>query len=440
MRNLFDLKHKVLLPALISLIILFPGLVGAEVHRTVLPNGLTVLIQENHVLPIVTTIIFYKVGLRDESSGKTGKVHFVEHLMFKGTDKYAKGEISRLIKSLGGDVSAFTTADYTAFTSVLPAKYLELALAIEANRMRNCTFVTQEVEAERKVIMEERKMDMDSPYDNLGEEIMKRAFKRHAYRYPILGYLNNTAGFTRKELVDFYNLYYQPNNAIIVITGDVKYGSALKLVSGLFGKIPRKEDPPRIKIFEPERTIETRFVIRREVSLPAIEIAYPAPRYGTKDSYALEVLDHILTQGKNPRLYKKLVRENGFFNGVTSTFYRRIDPYIFIIAAEVKPGVNRQKAERALIDAVEGLKERPPSDNEIVKAKNRLVAGLISQQEFIDKQAEWIGKTEIFGGGVDVQKYAQEILSISKEDLRRAVKKYFVKEKRIVGWLLPRSR
>ena len=181
-------------------------------------------------------------------------------------------------------------------------------------------------------------------------------------------------------------------------------------------------------------------MLRREVSLPTIEIAYPIPRYGTKDSYALEVLDYILTQGISPRLYKKLVRGSGFFNGVTSTLYHRIDPYIFIIAAEVKPGVNRHKAERALIDAVEGLKDHPPSDNEIVKAKNRLVAEIISQQEFIDKQAEWIGKTEILGGWFDIQKYAQAIDAISKEDIRQAAKKYFVKEKRIVGWLLPRSR
>lgn len=435
----FNKKHIALCLVLIFSLISSISLASSGVHKTILPNGFTVLIQENHALPIVTTIILYKVGSRNEVSGKGGKVHFIEHMMFKGTDKYKKGEIDKTVKRLGGYLEAYTSEDYTTFHFSLPSKHLGVALEIEANRMRNCAFDPDEFEAERKVIVEERRMDIDSPIVIFEEEIMRKVFTIHSYSNLILGSLENIESFTREEIVDFYDTYYHPNNAILVIVGDVQTDSALKLIKDLFGQIPKGRDPPQVAIIEPEQKQERRFKIKREVTFPVIEIAFHAPPVDTKDSYALSVIDNILTFGESSRLYKRLVKDLSLFNDIASSYYETIDPYIFSITAELREDINRQEAETALFEEIENFKRNPPSDYEIEKAQNQIEADFIFGQESISNQAEVLADAEFLYGHEQLQRYIQEIRAVTKEDIQRLAQKYFVKEKRIVGWLLPKS-
>ena len=185
--------------------------VSAEprVQKTVLANGLTVLIQENRALPIVTTAIFYKVGLRNEAGEGSGKAHFVEHMLFKGTNRYPKGEIARIINKLGGRLEAYTTPDYTVYSFDLPSRYLDTGFEIEANRMTKCSFDPSEFEAERKVIIEEKKRSLDKPQEKLEEESLRQCYSSHPYRKTVLGTLENLRGLKRAELIDFYHTYYQ---------------------------------------------------------------------------------------------------------------------------------------------------------------------------------------------------------------------------------------
>lgn len=432
-------KYRTFFLALILFLIPSTSLASTGVYKTVLPNGLKVLIQENHTLPIVTTIILYKVGSRNEASGKSGKVHFIEHMMFKGTDKYKKGEIDKVVKRVGGYLEAYTSEDYTEFYFNLPSEHLRIAFEIEADRMRNCKFDPVEFETERRVIMEERRMDLDSPFMVFEEEIMKNAFKVHPYGNLILGSLENLESFTREEIIDFYDTYYQPNNAILVIVGNVQTERALKLIKETFGRIPKGPDPPPVTIIEPAQKKEQRFEMRRDISYPFIEIAFHAPPNDTKDSYALSVLDNILTYGESSRLYKKLVKDLSLFNEVGSAYHERKDPYIFTIAAELKGGVDRQVAERALFKEIDNLKKNPPSEYEIEKAKNQIEADFIFSQESIKDQAEILGEAEFLYGYEQLQRYIKEIRAVTKEDIQRMAQKYFVKENRTIGWLLPES-
>ena len=432
-------KYRTFFLALILFLIPSTSLASTGVYKTVLPNGLKVLIQENHALPIITTLILYKVGSRNEASGRSGKVHFIEHMMFKGTDKYRKGEIDKIVKRAGGYLEAYTAEDYTEFYFNLPSEHLRVALEIEADRMRNCKFDPLEFETERRVIMEERRMDLDSPYVVFEEEIIKRAFSVHPYRCLILGCLKNIESFTREEIISFYNTYYQPNNAILVVVGDVQTERVLELIKETLGRIPKGPDPPPVTVVEPEQKEERSFKIKRDVSFPMIEIVFHAPPVDTKDSYALSVLDNILTYGESSRLYKKLVKDLSLFNEVGSAYHERKDPYIFTIAAELKGGVDRQAAGKALLKEIENLKKNPPSEYEIEKAKNQIEADFIFGQESIKDQAEILTEAEFLYGYEQLQRYVQEIRAVTKEDIQKVAQKYFVKENRTIGWLLPES-
>lgn len=423
---------------LFAISIFYPA--EAKTHKTILPNGLTVLIQENHALPIVTTLILYKVGSRDEAIGKSGKAHFIEHMMFKGTGKYGKGEIDRIVRRLGGYVEAYTGEDYTTFSFSLPAKHLGVALEIEADRMRNCAFDPIEFEAERKVIMEERKMDLDSPTVIFEEEMMRKTFTLHPYRNLILGDLKYLASLTREKIIKFYDTYYQPNNAILVIVGDVQIDLALKLIKNWFGQIPKGRDPPRVTIVEPEQKKERRFEIWRRITFPMLKVAFHVPPGDTKDSYALSVLNNILTYGESSRLHKKLVKNLSLFNDVRSTYQERKDPYLFTISAELREGVDKRLAETALLKEIEDLKLNPLSDYEIKKAQNQLEADFIFGQQTINDQAELLANAEFLYGHEQLQRYIEGIRSITKEDIQRVAPKYFVKNNRTIGWLLPQDK
>src|SRR5262245_49560551 len=274
-----------------------------DVRRTVLTNGLVVLTKEVHTSPIVTSMIWYRVGSRNEEVGHTGKSHFLEHMLFKGTDRFKKGEIDRLTLKNGGANNAFTSHDFTAYYFNFASDRWQIALEIEADRMVNCTFVPEEFEAEKKVVIEELKTGLDSPWGLLLQEQEASAYKIHPYRNPIVGWLQDVERATVEQQQAYYRRYYHPNNATLVIAGDFDSQDVLKKVEHTFGSIPAGPPPGAMLLEEPPQRGERRLVVRWRSKVPRLAIAYHAPEIAHSDSYALQVLAVLLAEGKASRLY-----------------------------------------------------------------------------------------------------------------------------------------
>ncbi len=278
------------------------------VQEFTLANGLKVLLVEEHKAPVITVQIWYKVGSRNEIMGRAGLSHMLEHMMFKGTPKYGKGEFSKIIEKNGGNDNAFTSQDYTAYFENLAADKLELALELEADRMKGLLLDDKEFQLEREVVKEERRLRVeDVPMAYLIEQMHAQAFMVHPYHWPIIGWFNDLDAMTREDLKTYYEKYYVPNNATLVIVGDVKAETALPLIRKHFEGIPQGSPPPSLSVVEPEQKGERRIVVKRDAQLPFIYFGYKVPNFKSRDVHALAVLETILSTGKSARLYDALV-------------------------------------------------------------------------------------------------------------------------------------
>src|SRR5262252_1224432 len=271
---------------------------GDVVRRTVLDNGLTVLTRELHASPVVTAMIWYRVGSRNEELGQTGKSHFLEHMLFKGTDRFKKGAIDLLTLKNGGNNNAFTSHDFTAYYFNFASDRWNVALDIEADRMINCVFDPEEFEAEKKVVIEELKGGLDSPWGLLVQEVNAAAYKVHPYRNPVIGWLGDVERATADEQQAYYRKHYIPNNAILALAGDFDSDQVIDEVSKLFGGISAGSLPTSVRLSEPKQHGEKRIVVRWRSKVPRIAMAYHAPAIADSDSYALQLLGIILTEGK----------------------------------------------------------------------------------------------------------------------------------------------
>src|SRR5258705_122202 len=332
------------------------------VTEATLDNGLRVLIQEDPRNPIVAVQVFYRVGSRNERPGATGLAHFLEHMMFKGTPTRGRGEISRLIELNGGRDNAFTTKDMTGYHVNIAADRLDLVLTIEADRMRNLLLAPAEIDSERKVVMEERRTRIDDDPEGVVYEAMSSmAFLAHPYRWPIIGWMSDIEPINPAGLRAFYDTYYQPNNAILVIAGDVKAPDALALVRRHFGPIPRGADPAPVTALEPPQSDERRVIVRKEAAqLPVVNIAWHVPNFRSDDAPALEVLSMILSEGRASRLYRHLVYDKRMVLGAGGEYsYSSLDPTLFWFYATLLPGQTPEAVEQALLGEVEQLKKGP---------------------------------------------------------------------------------
>src|SRR5438128_8287312 len=273
-----------------------------EVRRRVLDNGLVVLTKEVHTSPIVTSMIWYRVGSRNEELGQTGKSHFLEHMLFKGTERFKKGQIDLITLKNGGGNNAFTSHDFNAYYFNFASDRWDIALEIEADRMVNCAFDPDEFEAEKKVVIEELKTGLDSPWGLLLQEEEASAFKVHPYRNPIVGWLQDVERATAEQQQAYYRRYYHPNNAILVIAGDFDTDQVLTKVARAFSPIPAGAPALPLLLKEPPQRGERRLVVRWRSKVPRLAIAYHAPEIAQHDSYALQVLAVVLAEGKSSRL------------------------------------------------------------------------------------------------------------------------------------------
>lgn len=439
------LRRAVLVLALLASLI--PGRASAQSSGTsasgltdvTLSNGLQVLLKEDHSSPVVAFTVWYRVGSRNERPGITGVSHLCEHMMFKGTRRYGKGEFSRIIKQNGGLFNAGTTNDYTVYFEVLASDRADIAIELEADRMQGCLFDEKEFLSERDVVREERRLRTeDQPFSEAFEALMAASFQAHPYHWPVVGWMTDLYSISRDDAYNYYKTWYAPNNAFIVAVGDFNTEEMLKKIKRHFGRCDREDPPPSMTIAEPPQKGERRVTLRRETQIQALAAAFHVPNIREEDYYPLTLLQAVASGGESARFHRKLVKEKelamlagGFYLGDS------VDPNLFLFFAAARPDRKIEEVETALMEAIENLKSDPVGDRELQKAKN----GLLAQQEFAQEgmqaQAFRIGGAHLSRDYRVLDDYASKLREVTAADLQRVAKKYFTEENRTVALLLP---
>ena len=401
--------------AWLSLVLLLtpvPAGAGPKIVQDILDNGLKVVAVQDDKSPVSTIQVWYKVGSRHEPQGKTGLSHLLEHMMFKGRPRWARGSIQRPWRATGDGERLHEPGRDRLLPEVRPDR-LELALSLEADRMTNLLLDPAEFELERKVVMEERRMRIeDDPTSLVVEEMFASAYKVHPYRHPVIGWMEDLAALSREDLVRHYKRYYVPNNAIVVVAGPTDPAEAIAKVKAAFGKIPKGDVPVETAVQEPPPLGERRVKVKKEAQLPFVFAGYPVPRVGHQDEYALDLLAQVLAAGKSSRLYKSLVYEKQIAAYAAASYDQMTsqDPALFYLYAGVKPGVRTEDVEKALYREVELIASQPVPEKEMEKAKNQVEAAFILGQDSIFNQARQIGQAELVGVGV---RYIENYVAIS---------------------------
>ena len=424
---------------LISMLSALTPIDAAQVEEVVLENGLKILMLEDHKSPAVTFQVWYRVGARNEKDGKSGLAHFLEHMMFKGTPTTGPEEYSRIIAKNGGRSNAFTSSDVTVYFATMSRDKIAIEIELEADRMANALLGETYFEAEKKVIQEERRLRTeDNPASALGEVASAVAFTMHPYRRPVVGWMQDIENLTRQDLVDFYQLYYVPNNAFVVVIGDFSTAEILPKIKSAFGKIPRRPEPPKVSSTEPEQRGERSVILKKEAQLPFVLAFYHAPNLKSPDSFALDLLSVVLAGGRSSRLYHDLVYQKRLVRGVDADYSAvSIDPMGLSIYAQLLPDVEPPTVGREIDRLLEKAKSELISERELQKAKNQIEAAFIFAQDSIFGQAMKIGYYEAVGGWRQMNEYLDGIKKVSREDIQRVARQYLSPDRRTLGTLIP---
>jgi len=409
-------------------------------HEFILSNGMKVLLVEVPKAPVATVQVWYKVGSRNEVMGRAGLSHMLEHMMFKGTAKYPKGEFSRLIRKNGGTDNAFTSQDFTAYFENLAADRVELALELEADRMQGLVLDRPELTTEREVVKEERRLRTeDDPQGALVEALFAQAYLSHPYHWPVIGWFGDLDAMTLDDLQRHYDTYYSPNNATLIVVGDINADYLLPTIKQLFEPIPRGPEPKPIATIEPEQKGERRFLLKREAQVPFVMIGYRVPNFTSEDSYALDILDSILSHGKSARLYQSLVYEQKSALAVGSEYsLLQADPGLFYFYALVSPGQKPESVEDALHQEIKRLQTDPPSEQELQRAKNQVEATHVFEQDSNFRHAMLLGQAESVGAGWrKIDQFVEQIRAVTPKDIQRVARQYLIEDNRTVGTLIP---
>jgi len=409
-----------------------------SMHR--LENGMSVILLENHKAPIVTFQVWFRAGSRNDWWGKTGLAHVFEHLMFKGTKQVSREEFSRRIEEIGGDYNAFTSHDFAAYFENVASENIETPIRLEADRLQNLGFTKEEFKTEKMVVMEERRLrTQDQPQALLMEQVDATAFQSQPYRWPVIGWMGDLERMDHDDALRFYEAYYDPSNGVIVAAGDFQKDRLLPLISEAFCKIPTRGKPELYLYRDAPQLGERRVAVNRTTAgLPYVMIAYHVPNLKDSDSYVLEVISSILSNGRSSRLFENLVRGKGLAVSASSDFeLLSIDPSLFYVHGEALPGKDAAQLEAALQAEIEKLRSEPVNSRELEKAKNQLEASFLFGQDSLFFQGMLLARYELVSTWKDVDKYLPAIRSVSAEDIQRVAKKYFVNRNQTVGVLLP---
>lgn len=410
-----------------------------RVHETVLPNGLKVLLLEDHKAPVAVMQVWYRVGSRNEQVGKTGLSHLLEHLMFKGTKKVGPEEYSKIVQHNGGNDNAFTADDSTTYFATIASDRLPVIMDLEADRMQNLSFDDSQFTPELHVVMEERRLRTDNnPVAALFELSNAVAYTEHPYRWPTIGWMNDLKQATRDDALSYYRTYYKPNNAFVVCVGDFSSDALLKQLQDVFAQVPAGDPPPVVRAIESAQQGERRSVLTREAQLPFLTLAYHVPNLRSKDGPVLEVLSAILAGGKSARLHQDLVYKKRLARDIGAGYeLTSIDPGLFAVYAQPLPGKSVATLERELLDQLARLQKEPVGEHELTKVKNGLESAFVLGQDSLFYQGMVLGQYEIAGDWRLVDTYVPSVQAVTAADVMRVASSYFTPINRTVATLEP---
>jgi zinc protease len=410
---------------------------------TTLPNGLTVVLEEDHSTPIVHLQLWYHVGSKNERPGRTGFAHLFEHMMFKGSKNVEPEAHTSLISSVGGQSNAYTTDDETVFWETAPAQYLPLALWLEADRMATLRIDKDTFTTEREVVKEERRMRIDNqPFGRLQEIIYGEAFTTHPYKHPTIGSMKDLEAASIEDVRDFYHTYYVPANATMALVGDFDTAQAIDLVTKYLGRVPKAERPvPRDIPKEPVQATEKRVTLQEPWPLPAVVVAYHITYDGNPDSYPLHIAAKVLSDGESSRIYKKLVYDKQMAVAAFGQANLIEDPNLFYAVAIVQPPHQPEEVLNTLIAEVEKLKTESITDHELQRAKNQFARDYIVGRESNQSKASQLAHAIVIHRDITTADGEFDIFqNISRADVQRVARTYFRPENRMVMTLMPSGR
>ncbi len=421
-----------------------------NVTVTTLKNGLKVLLKEIHTAPLISTWTWYRVGSRDEPTGKTGISHWAEHMQFKGTRKFPGTVLDKAISREGGTWNAFTYLDWTTYFETMPADKIDLALRLESDRMVNSTFDKKEVASERTVIISEREGSENEAMFRLSEAMQQTCFRVHPYHHEVIGDMADLHTITRDDLYNHYKTYYAPNNAVLAIAGAFDTKTMLARIKELFGKIPARPTPPRLARPEPPQRGEVRLTVEGPGETTYVQTAYRFPNAVHKDFFALSVLDSLLAgpsnlnmfgggiSNKTSRLYRALV-DKEFAVGVSGGSSATIDPYLYTFSITLHPKRNAEEALAALDAEIKLVQDELVTVDEIKRAIKQARAIFAYGSENITNQGFWLGYSEMFATYDWFTSYLNKLSKITPEDVQRVAREYFQPQSRVIGTYIPKG-
>lgn len=420
-----------------------------DVVKTQLDNGLVILLKEIHTAPLISQWIWYRVGSRNEVTGKTGISHFVEHIQFKGTPRFPHKMLDHAISRDGGIWNAMTYLDWTTYFETIPADKISLSLELEVDRMINSQFDKEEIESERTVILSEREGNENEPTFRLSEAVQKASFLSHPYQHEVIGEMDDIRHISRDDLFQHYRQYYHPGNAILAIAGDFEAKEMLDRLKKLYEKIPSGPSQPLEIPAEGPLQEENRVVVHGPGETTFLDMSYRAPIATQDDFFILTILDSILTgptslnmfgggsiSNKTSRLYQQLVQKD-LAVGVSGGLAATIDPYLFGISATIHPDHTAEESIQVIDNEIRRLQEERVSQNEIQQAVKQAKALFAYGSENITNQAFWMGYANMFADYSWFANYIQRLEQVSPEDIQQVARTYLQPSRRVVGIYQP---
>jgi len=406
-----------------------------DLKDTKLANGLRVITVEDHNAPVIAVAVTYNVDSRNEREGRTGFAHLFEHMMFQGSENVGKSEHFMLIQNNGGQMNGTTNEDRTNYFEALPANQLELALYLESDRMRSLAVNQENLDNQRNVVQEERRIGLDNaPYGKSGELQQELMYDNFAYKHDTIGSMADLNAASVADVQAFFKMYYAPNNAVLTVVGDFKTADALATIKKYFENIPRQADPPAVDMTEPEQKAERRATVDDQLARAVrVAIAYKTLPGNTADFYALQVLASALGGGSSSRLNQKMVREKEMVTGINSQAQETRGVGGFYVTGTLRPNAKADDVEAAVYEEIARLQKEPIADWELQKAKNGARRNFINQQQSSLARANSIGQYAVYYGDPNlINTRLDRVSAITKEDVMRVANKYLVQTNRTV--------
>jgi zinc protease len=406
-----------------------------HLHKTVLDNGLTVIVKEMPGTRVATVQIWVKAGSVYESADEAGITHFIEHMIFKGTDTKGPGELAGAIEGVGGRVNAYTSYEYTVYHATLSSGHWDMALEVLADAVMHSTFDPVEVQREIQVVLEEQAMRYDRPNIMLFHKLMETAYTRHPYRLPVIGNEESIKSFSRDKILSYMKKHYMPQNLLVVVAGDVKGREVTAKVNEIMGTMVRGETETESLPIEPVQDEARSFVMKEDIMQPQLAIAIPISKFDSPDAPVLDVLAQIVGHGETSRLYRSVRDEKGLVYGINATAFTPADPGMFEITA-VLGGKNMEPAFEATLAELFRLKYFSVTDDELIRAKRSLESDFVFNLERVEGQARVMGSFEMMSGDPREDDYLEKIRAVTPDDIKKVAQKYFTEKAINVGFLM----